>query len=210
MASPGVGGSISAASDVLLDNPGNDQVLKRDGSYWKNLEVSKANVGLDNVDNTSDTNKPVSSAAQTALDAKLDKVGVRTDSDTSPLWRTDFTGTLETTDQDISEHRINGTRTAWTNEWGASRGTAPFADALFRAIRTDSDALGSGNAPAFHLNDRRTGAVSLHMWARTWAGGLLRNGVSMSDTYVTTYTDPTDDPNYANLPDGTHIVVVEV
>ena len=36
--------------------------------------VTKAQVGLGNVDNTSDANKPVSSATQTALDKKVDKV----------------------------------------------------------------------------------------------------------------------------------------
>ena len=37
--------------------------------------VTKAHVGLGNVDNTSDTNKPVSTATQTALDAKLSLAG---------------------------------------------------------------------------------------------------------------------------------------
>ncbi len=37
-------------------------------------EVTKAQVGLGNVDNTSDLNKPVSTATQTALDGKVDKV----------------------------------------------------------------------------------------------------------------------------------------
>ena len=37
MASPGVGGSLSAASDVNLNSPSNGQVLKRDSGYWKNL-----------------------------------------------------------------------------------------------------------------------------------------------------------------------------
>lgn len=36
---------------------------------------TKASIGLDNVDNTSDANKPVSTAQQTALDLKLDLVG---------------------------------------------------------------------------------------------------------------------------------------
>jgi len=36
----------------------------------ENLGITKSDVGLSNVDNTSDTNKPVSSATQTALDAK--------------------------------------------------------------------------------------------------------------------------------------------
>ena len=37
MGSPGVGGSLSAASDVVLNNPSDDQVLKREDGYWKNL-----------------------------------------------------------------------------------------------------------------------------------------------------------------------------
>ncbi len=39
-----------------------------------NVNITKANIGLGNVDNTSDANKPVSTAAQTALDGKVDKV----------------------------------------------------------------------------------------------------------------------------------------
>ena len=35
-----------------------------------NIDLSKSDVGLGNVDNTSDVNKPISSATQTALDAK--------------------------------------------------------------------------------------------------------------------------------------------
>lgn len=34
--------------------------------------VTKAQVGLSNVDNTSDSNKPISTATQSALDAKVD------------------------------------------------------------------------------------------------------------------------------------------
>jgi hypothetical protein len=37
------------------------------------VTVTKSDVGLGNADNTSDANKPVSTATQTALDAKLDK-----------------------------------------------------------------------------------------------------------------------------------------
>lgn len=36
--------------------------------------VTKAQVGLGNVDNTSDVNKPISTATQTALDGKVDKI----------------------------------------------------------------------------------------------------------------------------------------
>ena len=38
-----------------------------------NITINKSDVGLDNVDNTSDANKPISTATQTALDNKADK-----------------------------------------------------------------------------------------------------------------------------------------
>lgn len=38
-----------------------------------NVEITKANIGLGNVDNTSDADKPVSTAQQTELDKKVDK-----------------------------------------------------------------------------------------------------------------------------------------
>ena len=39
-----------------------------------NIDLAKGDVGLGNVDNTSDANKPVSTAQQTALDAKTNKL----------------------------------------------------------------------------------------------------------------------------------------
>jgi len=39
-----------------------------------NIDLSKSDVGLGNVDNTSDVNKPVSTATQTALDTKTNKL----------------------------------------------------------------------------------------------------------------------------------------
>jgi len=50
-------------------------------------EVTKAQVGLGNVDNTSDANKPISTATQAALDNKVDKV------DGKGLSANDFTDT---------------------------------------------------------------------------------------------------------------------
>lgn len=41
------------------------------------VNITKANIGLGNVDNTSDANKPVSTAQQTALDKKEDKTNLK-------------------------------------------------------------------------------------------------------------------------------------
>lgn len=62
-------------------SPTNDDVLQRKAGAWTNrtptqlksdLSLAKADVGLSNVDNTSDTGKPVSTAQQTAIDGKVD------------------------------------------------------------------------------------------------------------------------------------------
>ncbi len=90
--SGGGSGSIASSSDVALNVPTNNDVLTYDSSTskWKNavsaggggavssvagktgaVTLDKSDVGLANVSNTSDANKPVSSATQTALDAKV-------------------------------------------------------------------------------------------------------------------------------------------
>lgn len=60
-------------------SPVNDDLIQRKAGAWTNrtpsqvktdLALTKGDVGLGNVDNTSDTNKPISTATQTALDAK--------------------------------------------------------------------------------------------------------------------------------------------
>lgn len=78
---------IGKSSDVALDSPVANDVLSYDASTkkWTNnpipvtsvagkagaVTLTKSDVGLGNVDNTSDANKPLSTATQTALTAKL-------------------------------------------------------------------------------------------------------------------------------------------
>jgi hypothetical protein len=83
--------SIATSTDVALNVPADNQVLSYDGTSekWINsaptvagvntvntrsgdVTLTKSDVGLANVDNTSDANKPVSSAMQAALDLKAD------------------------------------------------------------------------------------------------------------------------------------------
>lgn len=142
----------------------------------------------------------------TSLASKVDKNGSRSDTDTGPQWRTNFTGDLDVEDANVAEHWINGVRTAGQNEWGAFRAwSAPYPDAGFRAIRTNSSQEGSGSSPAFHLNDRRTARDAVHVWARTWNGSLILNDVDCSPgTYIATSES---DPNISKLPNGTVVVI---
>ena len=59
------------ASKEAVISAGTTSQYWRGDKSWQSLD--KSAVGLSNVDNTSDTNKPVSTATQTALNAKTDK-----------------------------------------------------------------------------------------------------------------------------------------
>ena len=91
---PGLAGKQAASADLTAIaglTPANDDVLQRKAGAWANrtpaqlkadLALSKGDVGLGNVDNTSDVGKPVSTAVQAALDLK------------APLASPTFTGTV--------------------------------------------------------------------------------------------------------------------
>lgn len=72
-------------TDIAGLSPTNNDVLQRKSGAWINrtpsqlktdLSLVKGDVGLGNVDNTSDVNKPISTATQTALDALDTRVDV--------------------------------------------------------------------------------------------------------------------------------------
>lgn len=75
-----------AQKNTVLGIKGNSESSYRTG----NINITKANIGLGNVDNTSDLSKPISTAAQKALDGKVDKIAGK------GLSTEDFTGAYKT------------------------------------------------------------------------------------------------------------------
>lgn len=65
------------------------------------VSISKVNIGLGNVDNTADATKPISTAQQTALDKKVDKVTGK------GLSTNDLTSTLKTNYDAAYTHSIS-------------------------------------------------------------------------------------------------------
>ena len=67
------GWELDELHNVFIDTPLNNQGLVYETStdLWKNKTIDKTFVGLGNVDNTSDVNKPVSTAQTTAINAKV-------------------------------------------------------------------------------------------------------------------------------------------
>jgi hypothetical protein len=58
-------------------SPTNGQLLRRVSGAWAASTITKADIGLGNVDNTADTAKPISIAQQTALDGKVGTLDAR-------------------------------------------------------------------------------------------------------------------------------------
>jgi hypothetical protein len=75
-------GELDAVAEAALLKAANLSDLEDVAEAKANLSLAKADVGLGNVDNTSDVSKPVSTAAQTALDLK------------APLASPTFSGTV--------------------------------------------------------------------------------------------------------------------
>ena len=85
--SPQIGYNFDALNNVAFTTLVDGQIVSYSAasSTWVNTTLTKALVGLGNVDNTSDANKPVSTATQTALNLKLNA--------TAPAYTGGLTGT---------------------------------------------------------------------------------------------------------------------
>ena len=75
-----------AQKNTVLGVKGNSESSYRTG----NINITKTNIGLGNIDNTSDLSKPISTATQKALDGKVDKIAGK------GLSTEDFTGAYKT------------------------------------------------------------------------------------------------------------------
>lgn len=95
------------------------------------LNIDKADVGLGNVDNTSDVNKPISSATQTALDAKVTANGA-------------ITGATKTK----ITYDAKGLVTS-----GADATTADIADSINKRYVTDAQQTVIGNTSGTNTGD---------------------------------------------------------
>ena len=107
-----------------------------------NITFSKADMGLENVDNTSDLNKPISTATQTALDDKVDKEAGRrliTSAEATLLGNTSGTNTG---DQDLQSVVTAGNTTDTDIQFGDGVGVLLNNTSRLREGTIDSGAGG--------------------------------------------------------------------
>ncbi len=108
----------------------------------------KADVGLGNADNTSDLNKPVSTATQTALGLKINTLDKGNANGVASL---DAGGKVPITQMAVGPQVYKGTWNAATNTPTLSDATGKSGD-TYRVVVTGTVNLGSGNV-TFNAND---------------------------------------------------------
>ncbi len=160
--------------------------------------VTKSDVGLGNVDNTSDANKPVSTAMQTALDKKVDAVstfssnGSVGNSVQIPVISYSKQGLITAVSTTAPAITINGTsRSSWTIRAGANVDIATdttsgtiTVNAVLPAIKVDS----STGA----ITDSNGASINVSIFS-------LTSGVAASATQVSTLEKEADGTYMLNL-----------
>jgi hypothetical protein len=148
--------------DVLLTGAVTGNVLaKASDGLWKPLTLTKTSVGLGNVDNTSDLNKPVSTATQTALNAKENTITAGT---TAQYFRGDKTfqtldktavglGNVDNT-SDLDKPVSTATQTALNGKISSNITGITGADAITNAVSlttAEYTAIASPNASTLYI-----------------------------------------------------------
>lgn len=104
--------AVVAATGGVTGVKGSAETNYRKG----NVEITKANIGLGNVDNTSDLAKPISTAQQTALDAKVDK--------TTTVNGHALSGNVTVTKSDVGLGNVTNDAQVKRSEMGVASGVA--------------------------------------------------------------------------------------
>lgn len=149
--------------------------------------VTKAQVGLANVDNTSDANKPISTATQAALDLKANSNSVYT--------KTESDATFEPKNADIQSH-ISST----ANPHSVTKGQVGLGNVdNVSAAELRSRATHTGTQLSSTISDFNSAVDSVISAQKGQASGIapLDSSGLISSTYLPSYVD--DVLQYANL-----------
>jgi len=159
------GGETIASINSSIAGKENTITAGTTGQYFRGdktfQNLDKAAVGLGNVDNTSDANKPISSATQTALDDKVDKVTGK------GLSQEDYTTT--------EKNKLAGI------EAGAQVNTVTSVATKTGAVTLDKNDVGLGNVAnvdqqnADNITSGTLGGARLPAPTTTVLGGVKRN-----------------------------------
>lgn len=147
--------------------------------------VTKSHVGLGNVDNTSDADKPISTATQTALDAKL--ASATASSTYAPLAGATFTGNVEVDGNLV----VDGNLTVNGTEFIASATSITIEDNLVQlAHQNAANTVDLGLVVAYNDGTAKHAGIVRDVSANKWK---LFEGVTTEPTTTVDFTQGTLD-----------------
>ena len=153
--------------------------------------ITKSDVGLANVDNTSDADKPVSTATQTALDLKANL-----DSPT-------FTGTVTLPNNTISQAMMSDDSVGTNEIGGLAVTTAKIADAAVTSgkLATSLDLTGTPTAPTATAGTNST-QIATTAYADAAVAALVNGAPELLNTLNELAAAIGDDENFATTVSG--------
>lgn len=175
--------SIAGADDVSLISPAHDDALSYNtaSGKWQNAPVDKARVGLDNVDNTSDANKPVSTATQTALDGKASTTHTHTSTDISDSTATGRS-VLTAADASAARTAIGAGTSTFDGAYSSLTGAPTLGNSAGLDIGTTSSTVAAGD------DSRITGALQASSLDSSTATNINDGGSSTQAALNGRYT----------------------
>jgi hypothetical protein len=191
-----INSGINSTSKTSYDN----HLLNKSNPH----EVTKIQVGLGNVDNTSDLNKPVSTATQTALDLKADKSTTYTKTDVNSLLdkkldvdTASTTYAIKSTETTLSTHIANKSNPHEVTKAQVGLGNVdntsdlnkPVSTATQAALNNKQNKLTAGTNIA--INNDTISATDTKYTAGTNIAISSDNVISATDTKYTAGTDIT-------------------
>lgn len=166
-----------------LDNT--DDVISVAGKTGA-VVLNKNDVGLDQVDNTSDADKPVSTAQQIALDAKYDKTGGpisgsvsidATGGTDAPLNIT--SGATPTTNLGVGSFTVGSDGTLYSYD----SGRASFLSVAPEVLQFGRNGAIGNEAPRFGGDARNVASGSIRDYARRVVGFYLKSTISTTQNF---------------------------
>jgi len=156
-------GGVIAAADTVLQAFGKLQ--------YQLSNLTKSNVGLANVDNTSDVNKPVSTAQQSALDTKVTKTGSETIAGVKTFSSSPIVPTVAGSDTSQAAASSAGVRAIMAQFGLGASDLQPLANADDMTLKPGwyiTTASTTGTLPAVYgivRSDSLAGGGSTNTWA---------------------------------------------